>query len=141
MGSSTQNAVDLHLHRPAILMDSVCPPGVSDAVPIMLLFRRRPRKYRDRNRPVVQFDTDADRLVGRGLRPGSGLPVVLLAAPIGASEKVGNLACPRNLSTTVFCDSVNCPLSLHPIEGESMATTSRSKQSADGGRGRFFIGG
>ena len=29
----------------------------------------------------------------------------------------------------------------HPIEGEPMATTSRSRQSADGGKVRFFIGG
>jgi hypothetical protein len=32
------------------------------------------------------------------------------------------------------------PLFCHPIEGKPTTITSRSKRSADGGRGRFFIG-
>ena len=42
--------------------------------------------------------------------------------------------------TDRFLQRRQSPATFHPVEGEPLITASRSKQSADGGQGRFFIG-
>ena len=53
---------------------------------------------------------------------------------------VGNSACPSNPHHNRFLRQRQLTLIRHPSEGEPVLTASRSRQSADGGRGRFFIG-
>ncbi len=81
----------------------------------------------------------ASKRIRQILRPRESESIRYCTTSLGVGSR-WEFGVPEEPQHNRFLRRCQLPDIFHPMEGGSMATASRSKQSADGGQDRFFIG-